>query len=110
MRDGPTPFRAKDYFDIVGSLPQKNIDTGMGLERVAYLLQGVDNMYEIDVMYPVIERASDPSARGRTRAGAPPGNEGGGYVVRGLLRGAIRSMRLLGCEDRVLPELMPLSR
>ena len=38
---------------------RKNIDTGMGLERVAYLLQGVDNMYEIDVMYPVIERAEE---------------------------------------------------
>ena len=49
---------AKDDFDIAGSLPKKNIDTGMGLERVAFLLQGKDNMYEIDVMFPVIEKAA----------------------------------------------------
>jgi alanyl-tRNA synthetase len=129
--------RSKDDFDIVGSLPKKNIDTGMGLERVAFLLQGVDNMYEIDVMFPVIERAQaltgraygaggqqghDDDVRFRVVAdhvrssmmligdGVTPGNEGRGYVLRRLLRRAIRSMRLLGCEDPVLPELLPVSR
>ena len=42
--------------------------------------------------------------------GVTPGNDGRGYVLRRLLRRAVRSMRLLGCEDRVLPELMPVSR
>ncbi len=105
----------------------------MGLERVAYLLQGVDNMYEIDVMYPVIEKAEELTGkrygdnwendvRFRVVAdhvrstmmlisdGVTPGNEGRGYVLRRLLRRAVRSMRLLGTEDRVLPELLPVSR
>ena len=133
MQDELSAVRSKVDFDIVGSLPRKNIDTGMGLERVAYLLQGVDNMYEIDVMYPVIERAEeltgrtygavhDDDVRFRVVAdhvrssmmligdGVTPGNEGRGYVLRRLLRRAVRSMRLLGTEDRVLPELLPVSR
>ena len=133
MQDELSAFRAKDDFDIAGSLPRKNIDTGMGLERVAYLLQGVDNMYEIDVMYPVIERAEqltgrrygdDHEADVRMRVvsdhvrsclmliadGVTPGNEGRGYVLRRLLRRAVRSMRLLGYDDPAMPELLPLSR
>jgi alanyl-tRNA synthetase len=133
MQDELSAVRSKEDFDIVGPLPRKNIDTGMGLERVAYLLQGVDNMYEIDVMYPVIEKAEqltgrrygaehDVDVRMRVVAdhvrsclmliadGVTPGNEGRGYVLRRLLRRAVRSMRLLGCEDRVLPELLPVSR
>jgi alanyl-tRNA synthetase len=137
MQDELSAVRAKDDFDIVGPLPSKNIDTGMGLERVACLLQGVDNMYEIDEMYPVIERAEELTGRRygaggqqghdddvRFRVvgdhvrssmmligdGVTPGNEGRGYVLRRLLRRAVRSMRLLGTEDRVLPELMPVSR
>jgi alanyl-tRNA synthetase len=133
MQDELSAVRSKEDFDISGSLPRKNIDTGMGLERVACLLQGVDNMYEIDVMYPVIERAEqltgrrygdtwEDDVRFRVVAdhvrstmmlisdGVTPGNEGRGYVLRRLLRRAVRSMRLLGCEDRVLPELLPVSR
>src|SRR5580765_6324939 len=133
MQDELSAVRAKDDFDIVGPLPKRNIDTGMGLERVAYLLQGVDNMYEIDVMYPVIERAEeltgrrygavhDDDVRFRVVAdhirsslmligdGVTPGNERRGYVLRRLLRRAVRSMRLLGYEDRALPELLPVSR
>ena len=74
MQDELSAVRSKDDFDIVGSLPRKNIDTGMGLERVAYLLQGVDNIYEIDVMYPVIERAEQldrPTVRRRPRGRRP---------------------------------------
>ena len=96
----------------------------MGLERVAFLLQGVDNMYEIDVMFPVIERAEELTGAHATAPnheddvrfrvvadhvrssmmligdGVTPGNEGRGYVLRRLLRRAVRSMRLLGYEDR----------
>jgi alanyl-tRNA synthetase len=124
-------------FPILGELPKKNIDTGMGLERVAYLLQGVDNMYEIDEVAPVLHRAADlagirygaggregHAADVRLRVvadhvrsglmligdGVTPGNEGGGYILRRLLRRAVRSMKLLGVEDPALPELLPVSR
>ena len=72
MQDELSAVRSKDDFDISGSLPKKNIDTGMGLERVAFLLQGKDNMYEIDVMFPVIEKAHGAlrqEVRRRRRAG-----------------------------------------
>ncbi len=124
--------KAKDDFRVVGPLPAKNIDTGMGLERTAYLLQGVDNLYEIDEVYPVIERAEQiagkrygadqgDDVRFRVVAdhvrsglmligdGVTPGNEGRGYVLRRLLRRAVRSMRLLGVGDPALPELLPVS-
>ena len=133
MQDELSAVRSKEDFDIAGSLPKKNIDTGMGLERVAFLLQGKDNMYEIDVMFPVIEKAeqltgkrygANPEDDVRFRVvadhvrssmmligdGVTPGNEGRGYVLRRLMRRAIRSVRLLGYEDPALPELYPVSR
>ncbi|RNL79213.1 alanine--tRNA ligase [Nocardioides marmorisolisilvae] len=133
MQDELSAVRSKEDFDIAGSLPKQNIDTGMGLERVAFLLQDKQNMYEIDVMFPVIERAmemtgrrygADPGDDVRFRVvadhvrssmmligdGVTPGNESRGYVLRRLLRRAVRSMRLLGYEDRALPELFPVSR
>ncbi|GAA5153227.1 alanine--tRNA ligase [Nocardioides marinquilinus] len=133
MQDELSAVRSKEDFDISGSLPKRNIDTGMGLERVAFLTQGVENMYEIDVMFPVIEKAmqltgrrygADPVDDVRLRVvadhvrssmmliadGVTPGNEARGYVLRRLLRRAVRSMRLLGYEDPALPELMPVSR
>jgi len=133
MQDELSAVRSKTDFDIAGSLPKQNIDTGMGLERVALLLQDKPNMYEIDVMLPVIEKAEQLSGRRygadsqddvRFRVvadhvrssmmligdGVRPGNEGRGYVLRRLLRRAVRSMRLLGYEDRALPELFPVSR
>jgi alanyl-tRNA synthetase len=133
MQDVLSGVRSKEDFDIAGSLPKKNIDTGMGLERVSFLLQGVDNNYEIDVLFPVIEKAEELTGKRygesheddvRLRVvtdhvrstlmliadGVTPGNEGRGYVLRRLLRRAVRSMRLLGTEDRVLPELLPVSR
>src|SRR3954463_15419372 len=120
-------------FPILGDLPKQNIDTGMGLERVAYLLQGVDNMYEIDEVAPVLRRAADlagvtygrdheADVRLRVVAdhvrsglmligdGVTPGNEGGGYILRRLLRRAVRSMKLLGVDEATLPELLPVSR
>lgn len=133
MQDELSAVRSKEDFDIAGSLPKKNIDTGMGLERVAYLLQGKQNMYEIDVMFPVIEKAEqltgkkygashEDDVRLRVVAdhvrssmmliadGVTPGNEARGYVLRRLLRRAVRSMRLLGYGDPALPELLPISR
>ncbi|MGZ4437103.1 MAG: alanine--tRNA ligase [Nocardioides sp.] len=133
MQEELADVRSKEDFDVLGPLPSKNIDTGMGLERVAYLLQGKDNMYEIDEIFPVIERAAelsgkryganhDDDVRFRVVAdhvrsgmmliadGVTPGNEARGYVLRRLLRRAVRSMRLLGVEDRTLPELLPVSR
>ncbi|KQS64947.1 alanine--tRNA ligase [Modestobacter sp. Leaf380] len=120
-------------FPILGDLPKKAIDTGMGMERVAFLLQGVENMYEIDEVAPVLHRAAalagvtygadhDTDVRLRVVAdhvrsglmiigdGVTPANEGRGYVLRRLLRRAVRSMRLLGVEDAVLPTLLPVSR
>jgi alanyl-tRNA synthetase len=129
--------RSKEEFRIVGDLPKKNIDTGMGLERVAYLLQGVDNLYEIDEVSPVLRRAAelagvtygaggreghDADVRLRVVAdhvrsglmligdGVTPGNEGRGYILRRLLRRAVRSMKLLGVDEATLPELLPVSR
>jgi len=133
MQDELSAVRSKEDFDIAGPLPKQNIDTGMGLERVAFLQQDKANMYEIDVMFPVIERAEELTGRRygasheddvRFRVvadhirssmmligdGVTPGNEARGYVLRRLLRRAVRSMRLLGYEDRALPELFPVSR
>ncbi|HWJ86045.1 MAG TPA: alanine--tRNA ligase, partial [Cellulomonas sp.] len=125
--------RSKEDFRVTGPLKQRNIDTGMGLERVAFLLQGVNNMYEIDEVFPVIGGAQELSGRRygavhdddvRMRVvadhvrsalmlmgdGVTPSNEGRGYVLRRLLRRSIRAMRLLGVEDHALPTLLPISR
>ncbi|WP_164512619.1 alanine--tRNA ligase [Nocardioides baekrokdamisoli] len=133
MQDDISAARSKYDVDIAGKLAQTGIDTGLGLERVAYLLQGRNNMYETDVVFPVIEKAQeltgkkygssyDDDVRFRVVAdhirsslmligdGVTPGNEGRGYVLRRLLRRAIRNVRLLGYEDPALPELMPVSR
>ncbi|GAA4526857.1 alanine--tRNA ligase [Amycolatopsis samaneae] len=110
----------------IGELPKKNIDTGMGVERVATILQGVENVYETDLVRPVIGRAEEFSGRrygsdhtddvrfrviadhARTGVlligdGVTPGNDGRGYVLRRLLRRIIRSARLLGVHEPVLP-------
>ncbi|GHG43760.1 MULTISPECIES: alanine--tRNA ligase [Amycolatopsis] len=109
----------------IGELPKKNIDTGMGVERVATILQGVENVYETDLVRPVIGRAEEFSGRryGSNHAddvrfrviadhartgvmligdGVTPGNDGRGYVLRRLLRRIIRSSRLLGVHEPVL--------
>ncbi|MEP6853294.1 MAG: alanine--tRNA ligase [bacterium] len=126
------PGQGKDY-PILRDLPARNIDTGMGLERVATQLQGVENLYEIDEVYPVLARAMelcgkrygadrDDDVRLRVVAdhvrtslmliadGVTPSNEGRGYVLRRILRRAVRAMRLLGYDDLALPELVPVSR
>ncbi|MGH3509978.1 MAG: alanine--tRNA ligase, partial [Nocardioidaceae bacterium] len=133
MQDELSAVRSKEDFDVVGPLPKRNIDTGMGLERVAMLLQDKANVYEIDQIYPVIAKAVELSGRRygvdhdddiRFRVvadhvrgsmmlvsdGVTPGNEGRGYVLRRLLRRVVRSMRLLGVEDPSLAELFTTSR
>ena len=123
----------KGDFEIVGSLPARNIDTGMGVERVAYLLQGVDNVYETDLVRPVIAKAeqmsgrrygADPTDDVRFRViadharsgvmlisdGVTPGNEARGYVLRRLLRRIVRSTRLLGVSEPVLGEFAAVVR
>ncbi|MBE1535810.1 alanine--tRNA ligase [Actinomadura algeriensis] len=116
------PGESKTDFPILGDLPAKNIDTGMGLERMAAILQGVDNIYETDTLWRVLDRAAgltgvrygrddraDVSLRviaDHVRSGTMmvadgirPGNEGRGYVLRRILRRSIRNLRLLGGED-----------
>ena len=132
MQDELSAVRSKEDFDILKPLPARNIDTGMGLERMAALLQGVDNIYEIDTTRGILDRASELSGakygadpRGdvglrvvadhsRTCAfligdGVLPGNEGRGYVLRRLMRRVIRTMRILGAHDPTIVELMKAS-
>ncbi|MFF9865812.1 alanine--tRNA ligase [Streptomyces sp. NPDC013953] len=120
---------SKEDFEILGDLPSKNIDTGLGLERLAMILQGVQNMYETDTLKVVIDKAteltgvrygqaheSDVSLRVvadhmRTSVmligdGVTPGNEGRGYVLRRIMRRAVRNMRLLGASGPVVGELV----
>ena len=122
----------KDNFEILGELPKKNIDTGMGLERVAFLMQGVENLYEIDQVRPVLDLAAKLSGKAygehtendvRLRVvadhvrsalmligdGVTPANDGRGYVLRRLLRRTVRAMRLMGVERPVIAELFKAS-
>ncbi len=123
---------AGDDFEILGDLPARNVDTGMGLERMAMVLQGKGSIYEIDEVHPVLTRAAelagktyganhDDDVRLRVVSdhvrsglmlisdGVTPGNEARGYVLRRILRRAVRSMRLLGVDEPTLPELLPVS-
>ncbi|ATA28251.1 alanyl-tRNA synthetase [Mycobacterium lepraemurium] len=125
---------SKTDFEILGPLPRKNIDTGMGVERVAFVLQGMHNVYETDLLRPVIDavagRAPRPYDAGnhdddvryriiadhsRTAAiligdGVTPDNDGRGYVLRRLLRRVIRSARLLDIEGPIVGDLMATVR
>ena len=122
----------KTDYPILGELPNKNIDTGLGLERMAAILQGVENIYEIDTTKIILDKAvdltgikygsaakSDVSLRviadhARTAAmlicdGVTPGNEGRGYVLRRMMRRTIRNMRLLGSQEPIIKELIDAS-
>ncbi len=115
--------RSKVDFDTQGELPSRNIDTGMGLDRMAALLQGVDNIYEVDTMWKVLDRAAELTEQkyGRdhrsdvalrvvadhVRAavmlvadGVIPSNEGRGYVLRRIVRRSVRELRLLAGAQR----------
>ena len=133
MQNERGPGGGKDGYEILGPLPKKNIDTGMGVERVAFLLQGVDNVYETDLVRPVIAKAEELSGRkygavhdddvrfrviadhARTAAmliadGVNPGNDGRGYVLRRLLRRIVRSARLLGADKPSMREFITVVR
>ncbi|HVV50468.1 MAG TPA: alanine--tRNA ligase, partial [Polyangia bacterium] len=119
----------KEGYPILGELPAKNIDTGMGLERMAAILQGVDNLYEIDTTRPILDKAAELSGQrygadhqadvrlrvvaDHSRAatmlindGVTPSNEEAGYVLRRILRRIIRNMRLLGAHGHTMHELV----
>ena len=129
MQDELSAVRSKEDFDVKQPLPAKNIDTGMGLERMAALLQGVDNIYEIDTTRGILDRACELSGarygtserddvalrvvadHARTCVfligdGVIPGNEGRGYVLRRLMRRTIRMMRLLGAHEATMGDLV----
>ena len=140
MQDRLSAVRSKTDFEIAGPLQSKNIDTGLGLERLAMILQGVENMYETDQVRPVLDRAQelagvtytstedpeDPNhttdvrlrmIADHTRSalmlisdGVRPGNEGGGYILRRLIRRVILGMRLMGVEKPVFSDLIAVSR
>ncbi|MGN6473950.1 MAG: alanine--tRNA ligase [Mycobacteriales bacterium] len=122
-----------DYVDnLLGELPKRNIDTGMGVDRMAVLLQGVDNIFETDLLRPLLDwtseltgtayhAADETDVRLRVVAdhartttmliadGVVPGNEGRGYVLRRMLRRTIRTLRLLGVDRPVMTDLTGLT-
>ncbi|MEU4558198.1 alanine--tRNA ligase [Actinoplanes sp. NPDC023936] len=141
MQHEITDVKSKEDFRIVDDLPKQNIDTGMGLERIASILQGVDNLYEIDEVRPILAKAAEMTGKKygahsghaanqshpddvRLRViadhvrtslmligdGVTPSNEGRGYVLRRIMRRAIRAIRLLGWQEEALPILLPIAR
>ncbi len=113
---------------IVGDLPKPSIDTGMGLERIATVLQGVHSVYETDTFRHLIEASESLTgtrAEGERRAshqviadhlrstsfliadGVLPANEGRGYVLRRIMRRAMRHAHLLGAKDPLMHRLVP---
>jgi len=118
-------FEQDEHGVILGELPQQNVDTGMGLERMAMLLQGVPNAYETDMLRPLVDRAAELTgvAYGDTEQadvslrviaeharataflvgdGVLPSNEARGYVLRRLLRRVVRNGRSLGATRPIM--------
>jgi alanyl-tRNA synthetase len=118
-----------DGVNVVGTLPAKNVDTGSGLERVATVLQDVDNVFETDLLGPLLEVAESLSGKthgddervdvslkviaehGRATTfliadGVLPSNEGRGYVLRRMLRRVVSHARRLGIEQEVMAPLV----
>jgi len=124
-----TEFTVDDEGKPIAELPRRNVDTGMGLERIAQIVQEVPTAYDTDLFRPILARAeqlagtaygadekSDVSLRimaEHARAcafligdGVMPGNEGRGYVLRRLLRRAVRHSKLLGVDDAIMPSMV----
>ena len=122
-----TQFNRKEG-GILEPLPKKNIDTGMGLERLAAVMQGVPNNFETDLFKPIIKEIAAgcrPQAAGEKELvyaiadhiraitfaiydGALPSNEERGYVVRKLIRKSIENLRALGVKKIFLYKLVPI--
>ncbi|MFL6240739.1 MAG: alanine--tRNA ligase [Actinomycetes bacterium] len=122
----------KEDYEILGDLPQQNIDTGLGLERLATVLQGVDNLYEIDTTRAILARAAELSGTSYGEAeetdislrvvadhvrtavmlisdGVTPSNDSRGYVLRRVLRRVVRNMRKLGAQQPTMSELVDVT-
>ncbi len=118
----------QDANEIVGELPKKSIDTGMGLERIAAVLQGVTDNYDTDTFKALIAASTSltgTDAEGRRKAshrviadhlrssgflvadGVLPANEGRGYVLRRIMRRAMRHAHLLGAKEPLMYRLVP---
>ena len=118
-----------EHETILRELPAKNIDTGSSVERVAVVLQDVDNVFETDLFRPLLEVAESLAGRthgqdertdvslkviaehGRATAfliadGVQPSNEGRGYVLRRMLRRVVSHARRLGIDREVMPQLI----
>ncbi|HSG80000.1 MAG TPA: alanine--tRNA ligase, partial [Acidimicrobiia bacterium] len=116
-------------YHVIGDLPAKGIDTGAGLDRLATVIQGVENLFEIDLVRPVLAAAEGATGKtygeddrvdvalriladhGRAMTfligdGVVPSNEGRGYILRRLLRRAVRYGWQLGSEDVITPALV----
>ncbi|MBN9342897.1 MAG: alanine--tRNA ligase [Caedibacter sp. 38-128] len=110
------------------NLPKPSIDTGMGLERIAAVLQGIHDNYDIDLFKALIQASTDLTgvkAEGTNKAshrviadhlrstsfliaeGITPSNEGRGYVLRRIMRRAMRHAYLLGCKEPLMYQLVP---
>ncbi len=123
-------FMQDEQFDDGSTkpLPMQSIDTGMGLERIGALLQGKHDNYDTDLMRALIEASADatstdPDGEGNTHhrviadhlrstsfliaEGVLPSNEGRGYVLRRIMRRAMRHAHLLGTKDPVMHRLVP---
>jgi len=131
MQNMRGPGNGKNDFPIVGELPNKSIDTGLGLDRIAAILQGVDTVCQTDLLAPTLATVERLAARpfpghdgsdesvsfqvvtehARSTAflitdGVLPSNEGRGYVLRRLMRRAIRHARSLGIDGPVLADVV----
>src|SRR5947207_10637064 len=118
----------KDVGGTLSRLPRPSIDTGMGLERVAAVMQGKLSNYDTDLIHPIVMKAADlfgvtfgadpkidtslriNADHARSTAflindGVLPSNEGRGYVLRKIMRRAMRHARMTGIEDPYLFEL-----
>lgn len=123
-----TQFNRKEG-GVLEPLPQKNIDTGMGLERLAAVMQGVPNNFETDLFQPLIEEIKGHSDASVDKANTPslyavadhiraivfaiydgvlPSNEERGYVIRKLIRISIIHLRCLGITKPFLNKLVPI--